>query len=86
MYNVDYKQLRTAVGVYKQCRNGYYTFELKNGDKIVFEQIELGILKEFQLKSNKYIDMLFEITYSESYDDFESDDFIIFKLEDLKLL
>ncbi|MFD0963785.1 hypothetical protein [Pseudofulvibacter geojedonensis] len=86
MYDIEYKELRTAIGVFKKHFNGYYSFELANGDIIVFEQVDSSISKEYQLKSNKHIDMVFEITYSESYDEFESDDFIIFKLEDLKLL
>lgn len=86
MYEADYKEKRKAIGVYKKHLNGYYTFELENGDIIVFEQVEAKILKEFQLKSNKNIDMVFEIIYTEIYDDFESDDFLIFRLEDLNFL
>ncbi|MGB0896283.1 MAG: hypothetical protein ACPGU9_05385 [Flavobacteriaceae bacterium] len=86
MYDSKYKEIRQVVGVYRNHLNGYYSFSVENADVIVFEQIDSKILKEFQLKSDRYINMIFEITYSESYDEFESDDFMIYKLEHLKLL
>lgn len=86
MYNVDYKDLRREVGVFKKHHNSYYTFELTNGDLIVFECIDINILKEFQLRTDKYIDVLFDIEFSEIYDEFESDEFVVFKLEKLELL
>lgn len=86
MYDIDYKNLRKEVGVFKKHHNSYYTFELTNGDLIVFECIDINILKEFQLRTDKYIDVLFDIEFSEIYDEFESDEFVVFKLEKLELL
>lgn len=79
-------QIRNAKGVYKKHFNGYYSFVLQDGDIIIFEQINYKILREFDLKSEEYIDKVFEIGYTEIYDDFESDDFLIFRLEHLSLL
>ena len=83
MFDIDYNNFKKEVGVFKKYHNGYYTFELTENKNIIFEQIDSKISKEYQLKTNKYIDFLFEITYSEIFDVFESDEFIIFKLEDL---
>ena len=84
--NGQHHQIRNAKGVYKKHFNGYYTFVLHDGDIIIFEQINHKILREFDLKSEEYIDKVFEIGYTEIYDDFESDDFLIFRLEHLSLL
>ena len=86
MFNTDYKDLRREVGVYKKHHNSYYTFELTNGSTIIFENIDSKVLKEFQLRTDKYINMLFNIEFTEVYDDFESDEFMVYKLEKIALL
>ncbi len=64
---------------------GAYSFELENGDIIVFEQINKSILNKYDLKSKEFKNKNFEIAYTEVFDD-EDDDFIIFKLEKIKLI
>lgn len=80
------KEFRKTKGFFIKENNGYYSFRLDNDDIIVFEQIERGILKNYNLKTDRYIGMYFDIVYSESYDEFESDDFIVFRLENLELI
>ncbi len=86
MFETDYKDIRKEVGVFKRHHNSYFTFELINGSTVVFEHIDSKVLKEFQLKTDKYIDMLFDIEFTEVYDDFESEEFMIYKLVKIKLL
>lgn len=85
MFERDDQDLRKEIGAFKKHHNSYYTFELINGKSIIFERINSRVLKEFQLKTDKYIDVLFCLTYSDVYDDFESDDFLTHKLESLEL-
>ena len=86
MFDVDYIELRREVGVFKKHLNNYYTFKLESGEKMIFEQINKSIIKDFELKTDKYIDRVFNITFSEIFDDFESDEFKVYKLEKLELL
>jgi EAL domain-containing protein (putative c-di-GMP-specific phosphodiesterase class I) len=86
MFDIDYKELRKVVGVFKKHLNNYYTFKLESGEKMIFEQINKSMIKDFELRSDKHINMVFNITFSEVFDDFGSDDFQIYKLEKLELL
>jgi len=76
----------TLVGVYQGYTNGYYVFELENGDIIDFEQINKKNLEHLDLKSSSLKNKSFEITYKEIFDDVDDEDLVIFKLENLQLL
>ncbi len=65
---------------------GAYSFELENGDIIIFEQINKSILTKYDLKSNEFKNKNFEITYTEVFDDEDSEDFLMFKLEKIRFL
>ncbi len=86
MFDIDYIELRRGVGIFKKHLNSYYTFKLESGEKMIFEQINKSIIKDFELKTDKYIDRVFNITFSEVFDNFESDEFKVYKLEKLELL
>ena len=80
------QQIVTLVGVYQGYTNGYYVFELENGDIIDFKQINKKNLEHFDLKSSAFKNKKFEITYKEIFDDADDEDLVIFKLHDLQLL
>ena len=61
-------------------------FQLENEDMIHFEQIDKKILSVYDLKSNQFKNKTFEIYYTEIFDNFDDKDFIVFRLDDLKLL
>lgn len=85
---VNYSALNSLkeVGKYLKMSNGYYTFQLKNDEKIIFEEITKRALLKFNLDSNEFIGKNFEIIYSEILEDFEDEDFIIYRIEDLNLI
>ncbi|EZH71542.1 hypothetical protein ATO12_06965 [Aquimarina atlantica] len=72
-------------GVFKKYYDGYYQFEMENGETIVFEEVSHSVVKKFDLKSDTCIGKSFEITYSEYVED-DDEDFVSFKIEKLKLL
>ena len=76
----------TLVGVYQGYTNGYYVFELENGDIIDFERVNKQNLGHLDLKSSTLKNKKFEITYKEIFDDLDDEDIVIFKLENLHLL
>lgn len=86
MNSYNDQQLVTTVGVFKEYANGYFTFELENGDLIDFEQINKNVLADFDLKSNQFKSQKFEITYKEIIDDLDDDDFVVFKINSLTLI
>ncbi len=75
-----------VTGVYAGYKNGYYTFVLQDNDIIDFDEINKMILVKFDLKSNECKGRKFEIIYKEIIDDLDDEDFLILKLEDLKLI
>lgn len=79
-------QKLTFTGVYVGYIEGGYVFHLENDDIIDFDQVSPKVLKEFDLKSSKFRNKSFEITYSENFDDLDDEDVVFFKLEQLKLL
>ena len=83
-YNAYQRNIET--GMFLCFENGYYLFELENGVIINFEQINKNILKEFDLKSDKYKTKMFMVYYIEIFDDLDDEDFIIYKLDGLELL
>ena len=59
---------------------------LENDEIIDFEEVHKRILNDYDLKNNEFKNKLFQIYYTEVYDDLSEDAFFFFKLEDLKLL
>lgn len=80
------KQSITIIGTFLGFINGTYTFHLENNDVIDFDEISTKIFEEFDLKSTSLKNKVFEITYSENFDDIDDEDIVVFKLEQLKLL
>lgn len=80
------KQSITIIGTFLGFINGTYTFHLENNDVIDFDEINTKIFEEFDLKSTSLKNKVFEITYSENFDDIDDEDIVVFKLELLKLL
>lgn len=83
-YNATQKL--TFTGVYVGYIEGEYVFHLENDDIIDFDQVNPKVLKAFDLKSSKFKNKSFEITYSEIFDDLDDEDVVVFKLEQLNLL
>lgn len=79
------KELKTEIGQFMRWNEGCYTFEMKD-DIIIFEGISRVASSKYNLQDYKHLDATFEVTYSESLGDLDDDDFIIFTIEDLKLL
>ncbi|MBT7623746.1 MAG: hypothetical protein HN595_04385 [Flavobacteriaceae bacterium] len=73
-------------GIFIGCIEGYATFQLENNEIIYFEQINKKIEHHYDLKSNRYKNKSFDIYYTEIFDDLDEEEFIIFRLDDLKLL
>lgn len=72
--------------VFSSYKNGYYTFLFENGEDMVFEEIHPKALYQYNLKSDpSYVGKTFKLTFSEVFEDSE-DDFIIYRIESLKLL
>lgn len=72
--------------VFKSYENGYYTFLFENGLDMVFEEIHPKALYQYNLKGDSsFVGKTFKLTFSEIFEDSE-DDFIIYRIESLKLL
>ena len=80
------KQSFSSKGLFLEYLDGYVTFQLENDDIIDFEQIDKKILEEYNLKNEEFKNKYFEIYYTEIFEDLDDDDFIVFRLDDLKLL
>lgn len=80
------KQNITITGTFIGFINDTYTFDLENNDIIDFDEVNPKIFEEFDLKSTLFKNKVFEITYSENFDDIDDEDIVLFKLEKLKLL
>lgn len=79
------KELRTEVGKFIRYNEGYYTFEMDE-DVIIFEGISREAANKYDLQHFKYIHANFEVTYSEALGDLDDEDFMVFHIEDLKLI
>lgn len=75
--NVEY-------GVFKKYYDGYYQFVMDKGDTLVFEGISQLAGNRFDLKSTRFQDKSFEITYSEYMED-DDEDFVSYKIGKLEL-
>ncbi len=80
------KQNITITGTFIGFINGTYTFHLENNDIIDFDEINTKIFEEFDLKSTSLKNKVFEIIYSENFDDIDDEDIVVFRLEKLNLL
>ncbi|WP_237275784.1 hypothetical protein [Tenacibaculum ovolyticum] len=80
------KQNITIIGTFLGFIKGTYTFHLENNDIIDFDEINIKIFEEFDLKSTSIKNKIFEITYSENFDDIDDEDIVVLKLEQLKLV
>ncbi|TCP25868.1 hypothetical protein EV195_103230 [Tenacibaculum skagerrakense] len=83
-YNSDHTV--SVEGIFRNYENGYYKFELLNGDFVDFEQINNKVLHLYDLKSKEFVGKKFSIEYIEIIDDLDDDDFVAFKLNNLTLL
>ncbi|WP_136480258.1 hypothetical protein [Cognatitamlana onchidii] len=71
--------MRTAV--FKNYKNGYYTFWFENGEELAFEEVHPRVLKQYDLQNDKrLIDLNFRITFIEDGDE----DDPIYRVESLK--
>ncbi|WP_272151816.1 hypothetical protein [Tenacibaculum aiptasiae] len=80
------KQNITITGTFIGFINGTYTFHLENNDIIDFDEINTKIFEEFDLKSTSLKNKVFEIIYSENFDDIDDEDIVVYRLEKLNLL
>ncbi len=80
------EQSMNSIGVYSGYRDGYYTFILQNNEVVDFEEINKMLLVQFDLKSDELKGRKFEIIYKEIIDDLDDEDFVVLKLEELKLI
>lgn len=64
---------------------GYYSFELDDGEVLAFDEIEKEVLGKYDLKSDQFNGKKFEIFYSIIIDDMDDEDFVILRLDDLKI-
>ena len=65
----------------------YYNSNQSLSAKVIyFEQIDKKIERVHNLKRNHHKNKFFEIYYTEIFDDLDEEEFIIFRLDDLKLL
>jgi hypothetical protein len=72
--------------VFKNYENGYYTFLFEQGEEMVFEEVSPRVLYQFDLKNDKsLIDKTFELSFIEVFDD-DDEDFLIYRIEYLKLV
>jgi hypothetical protein len=80
------KQSLSDKAIFIGYLEGYATFQLENDDIIDFDQINEKIFSAYDLKEPDFKNRSFEIYYTEIFDDSEDDNYIIYRLEDLKLL
>lgn len=75
-----------VIGSFITFRNGYYSFELDEGEVLALDEIDKNVLEKYDLKSSKFEGKLFKITYSIIIDDMDDEDFIILRLDNLELI
>ena len=75
-----------AVGQFVSYDFGYCSFELKNKEVLVFEEINPKVLTLFDLSSDLYEGADFRITYTIIYQELGMDQIIIYRLDELTLL
>jgi len=75
-----------AIGTFITFGFGYYSFVLESGDEIIFEEIKKGVLEKYNLKLSEFQGKKFNITYSVLTEDLDDEDFVVLRLDYLKLL
>lgn len=80
------KEQVKAVGSFITFAYGYYSFELEDGEVLAFDEINKTVLEEFNLRSNELSNEMFEISYSIIIDDMDDIDFVVLRLDSLKLI
>jgi len=75
----------TTEGAFITYAYGYYSFEIDGGEVLAFDEIEKGVLEKYDLKSDQFNGQKFEIFYSIIIDDMDDEDFVILRLDDLKI-
>ncbi len=74
------------IGIFKTYSKGHFSFTIEDGNEIIFEEINRSVLYEYDLKKDKsLIGKLFYISYKEVFDLIE-EDFVIYRIEQLKLI
>lgn len=72
-------------GTFIAYDHGYYNFEIYGGEVLAFDEIDRKVLEEYDLKSNQLNNKKFEIFYSIIIDDMDDEDFVILRLDNLKI-
>lgn len=80
------KQTLVLEGIFVGYIEGGYIFHLENDEMIDFDLVNPKVLKDFDLKSTFYKNKRFEVVYSEDFNNLSDEEFVVFKLEQLKLL
>ena len=75
----------TVEGIFINYANGYYSFEVDGSELLAFDEIEKEVLEKYDLKSDQFNGQKFEICYSIIIDDMDDEDFVILRLDDLKI-
>ena len=75
----------TTKGTFVKYDYGYYSFEIDGGEVLAFDEIEKEVLEKYNLKSDLFNGLEFEIFYSIIIDDMDDEDFVILRLDDLKI-
>lgn len=83
-YNIE--ETRTEEGVFVKHHKGYFTFRFSFEEIIIFEEIKTSVMEVYNLKSEEYLGASFEVTYKEIINDLDDDDFLTFRIIDLKLI
>ncbi|MBV7267743.1 hypothetical protein [Winogradskyella luteola] len=83
-YNTE--EIRTEEGVFVKHHNGYFTFQFSFDELIVFEEVNTTVLEKFDLHSKEYVGSTFEVTYKEIINDLDDEDFLTFRIMELKLI
>jgi hypothetical protein len=75
-----------VIGTFITFGFGYYSFVLENGDEVIFEEIRKTVLEKYDLKAGEFQGKKFNITYSVLTEDLDDEDFVVLRLDYLKLL
>ena len=75
----------TIEGSFVTYAYGYYSFEIDGGEVLAFDEIEKEVLEKYNLKTDQFSGQEFIIFYSIIIDDLDDEDFVILRLDDLKI-
>lgn len=83
------QETKTITATFDSYEDDIYYFSKANEEYYSFEKINKDVLKKFDLKSDKYINKKFKITYKEelqSEDDEDIDDYEVLRIVKLELV